>query len=85
MWYYVYVLQSVDYPDQIYVGYTTDIDRRLEEHNDGRSSSTKPYIPWELVFFEGYKYRWKAKQREQYFKTSKGKRALKLMLKDVLY
>jgi putative endonuclease len=81
--YYVYVLNSLT-KDFIYVGYSTDLRKRLEKHNAKEVLSTKHYSPFELVFFEGYKAMEDAKRREKYLKTTSGKRTLKLMLKDTL-
>lgn len=81
--YYVYLLKSQK-RDWLYVGYTTNLKKRLEEHQKGLSLATKPYRPFELIFYESYKSMADAKRREKYFKTNKGKRTLKLMLKDSL-
>lgn len=81
--YYVYVLQS-KIKDFIYVGFTTDLKRRFHEHNAGQSFSTKPYVPFELIFYEAYRNIKDAKRREIYFKTTKGKAVLKNMLKEGL-
>ncbi|MEK9175612.1 MAG: GIY-YIG nuclease family protein [Patescibacteria group bacterium] len=78
--FYVYYLNSKKFKDQYYVGYTANLKMRFEQHNKGLSSSTKPFIPWNLIFYEAYKSRKDAKRRELYFKTTKGKKALKLML-----
>ena len=82
--FYVYVLQSLKYPDKIYIGYTTDLRERFSLHQKGLVQSTKPYRPWKLIFYEAYISKVDAKSREKYFKTAKGKRVLKLMLQDTL-
>jgi len=51
--YYVYVLKSKK-NDSLYVGITTNIVRRIKEHNAGENISTKRYMPWVCVYFEGY-------------------------------
>jgi len=78
--YYVYVLRSL-VKDYIYVGFTGDLKKRLSEHNSGREFSTKPYIPYDLIFYEAYRNSKDAKRREEYFKTTKGKTTLRTMLK----
>ena len=80
--YYVYLLKSKKKDNWHYVGYTSNLRKRFKEHQNGLSKSTKPYRPLELIFYEAYKTKSDAKRRETYFKTNKGKRALKLMLKD---
>ncbi|MFA4819318.1 MAG: GIY-YIG nuclease family protein [Patescibacteria group bacterium] len=82
--YYVYLLKSKRKVDWHYIGYTSNLEKRFKEHQNGLSKSTKPYRPLELIFYEAYKSKSDAKRREAYFKTNKGKRTLKLMLKDSL-
>ncbi|MCX6740502.1 MAG: GIY-YIG nuclease family protein [Candidatus Parcubacteria bacterium] len=79
--YFVYYLQSKIRPTQFYVGYTTKLDIRISDHNKGLSASTKPYRPWDLIFYEAYKDKKDAKRREKYLKTTKGRKGLKLMLR----
>ena len=79
IFYYVYVLQSKT-KDFIYVGFTQDLQRRLREHNNKEELSTKHYAPFELIHYEAYRNIKDAKRREGYFKTTKGKTTLKIML-----
>jgi putative endonuclease len=80
--YYVYILRNQD--GRLYIGYTEDLRRRFEEHNDGLSTATKPYRPWLLIFYEAYVSKRDAKRREMYLKTSKGRTTIKTMLSDTL-
>ncbi|MBI1975128.1 MAG: GIY-YIG nuclease family protein [Parcubacteria group bacterium] len=82
--FYVYLLQSKTKQDQLYVGYTEDLDARFKKHNAGGVQSTKPYRPWSLIYYESFTSKKDAKQREQYLKTTKGRRTLRLMLQDTL-
>ena len=84
MFYYVYVLQSRT-DNQFYIGYSTNIKRRLVEHNSGLNFSTKSAIPWDLIFFEGYRNINDAKRREKYLKTNEGSKTLKRMIKEYIY
>jgi len=81
--YYVYVLESLK-NGNLYFGFTYNIKFRLERHNSGKVVSTKSYIPWKVIFFEGYVCKSDALRREKYFKTQKGKTTIKYMLKDYL-
>lgn len=83
--YYVYVLQSINRPAQLYVGYSSDLRKRIKEHNAGRTFSTKSYMPWQLIHFKGYKNKIDAQRRERYLKMSQGARLLKRMLKEFFY
>ena len=60
---YVYVLKSsVD--EELYVGSTDNLKRRLREHNTGKSFSTSWRGPFELVYYEAYKDLRDARERE---------------------
>jgi putative endonuclease len=82
--YYVYVLQSLTKRDFVYVGYTEDVFSRFDKHNNREVQSTKPYVPYDLIFYEAYKHKADARRREIYLKTTSGRRTLKLMLKNSL-
>jgi len=82
--YSVYLLRSSIKSDQLYVGYTEDLESRLKKHNAGEVKSTRPYRPWVLIYYEVFTSKKDAKQREQYLKTTKGRRTLRIMLQDTL-
>ena len=48
---YCYILYSAKL-NKYYVGSTTDMERRLEEHNRGKEKFTKTGLPWKLVYQE---------------------------------
>lgn len=64
---YLYLLQS-KLNNEIYVGSTKDLKRRMEEHNDGKVFSTKRYIPWKLIYYEAYISEKLARLREKRLK-----------------
>ena len=79
--YCVYILISeVDH--QLYIGYTTNIENRILDHNRGNTKSTSSRRPLKLIFCEQYLSKLDAMRREKYFKTTVGKKALKLMLRE---
>ncbi len=82
--FYVYVLQS-DFDDELYTGFTIDLRRRLGEHNRGLNFSTKSHRPWRLIYYEACLNERDAKRREQYLKTTQGRRLLKRRLKEHFY
>ena len=82
--YYVYILQSLIKKNWLYNGFTSDLKRRLHEHNDGKNFSTAPYIPLKLIYYECYLVKEDAEAREKYLKTSMGKRVLKKQLHFLL-
>ena len=77
--YTVYALES-EKNGMLYIGFTEDVDRRLREHNAGKSKFTKGYRPWKLVYTEVIYTRKEARRREKYLKSTTGKRWLKTKL-----
>ncbi len=75
MW-YVYILKSKS-SDFRYVGSTNNLNRRLSEHNNGESQSTKAYVPFEVETFVVLNEEWKARKLEKYFKTGSGRAVLR--------
>jgi predicted GIY-YIG superfamily endonuclease len=71
--YFVYIIRSLTHPNQIYVGYTSDLKKRLARHNCGSTHHTNKYKPWELVVFVYFKKKEKAIAFEQYLKSGSGR------------
>jgi putative endonuclease len=74
MW-YVYVLRS-SRDNNLYVGSTNNIDRRLDEHNSGKVDSTKSRISLNLEAYIAVKNKSIAIELEQYLKTGSVKALL---------
>lgn len=83
MYYYVYVLRS-DKDNNFYVGYTSDLKQRVNQHNEGKVVSTKNRMPLRLVYFEGCLNQQDATKREKYLKTAWGKKYIKNRLNNYL-
>ena len=82
MYYYVYLLQS-KINKKFYVGYTNNLKRRLSQHNNSEVKSTKSGVPYELVYFEGFKNKSDALAREKKLKHhGQGLRRLKECLEQ---
>lgn len=73
--YYVYILKSIKY-DKLYTGSTKDLKKRLVEHNLGKVQSTKPYLPWRLIYYEGHIIKSLAIKTELFYKTGQGRRQI---------
>jgi putative endonuclease len=80
---YVYVLRSLK-DGGFYIGSTQDLKARARLHAGGAVRSTKSRRPFELVFYEAYRNEYDAKRRETYLKSTKGRTALKTMLRCFL-
>ena len=82
-YYYVYVLRS-EKDGKFYVGYTNNVRKRVEQHNNGQVESTKRRVPLELIYWEGCINQQDATKREKYLKSSWGKRYIKGRLEQYL-
>lgn len=71
--YYVYLLKS-EKDNKFYTGYTSDLKRRLLQHNHGENTSTAHRIPLKLVYYEAYASKDDAIIREQKLKQFKNGR-----------
>ena len=69
---YVYLIESLGNPAHRYVGETTDLDRRLAEHNSGKSSHIAKHQPWRLVTYIAFSSQRKAQAFERYLKSGSG-------------
>ncbi|MDD3102108.1 MAG: GIY-YIG nuclease family protein [Patescibacteria group bacterium] len=83
IFYYVYILRSLK-DSKFYIGFTKDLRRRLEEHNNKMSTSTKSRAPFTLVYYEAYLHSGDAKERERFFKSGWGRNYIKKSLKRYL-
>ena len=72
--YYVYLIQSLAPQRKRYVGMTTDLKQRLQEHNEGKSSHTSKFRPWKLITYIAFSDRIKGEAFEQYLKSEVGPR-----------
>ena len=70
--YYVYLLRSIHNPIKTYIGYTQDLDKRLEEHNSGGSFYTKQNKPWKMIAYIAFDSKEKAQNFEKYIKVGSG-------------
>ena len=82
--FYTYILQNKK-GNELYIGYTENLKKRLEEHNQGLNLSTKRYAPWKIIYYEACINMRDAKRREEYLKTTQGGRLLKRRLKEFFY
>lgn len=69
----VYLIQSLSRPDRRYTGITTDLEARLEAHNQGKSKHTAKYRPWKLIAAISFTDDQKAHAFEKYLKTGSGR------------
>ncbi|MEK7655370.1 MAG: GIY-YIG nuclease family protein, partial [Patescibacteria group bacterium] len=76
---YVYVLESVQ--DRVwYIGFTSDLKRRIYEHSAGKNISTRRHGPYKLIYYEAYLNKADVLGREKFLKSGSGHRFLKKQL-----
>lgn len=80
---HVYFLESED-TRKHYIGYTTDLKRRLTEHNDHRNISTSKESRWKLIYCETYINKMDALGRGKFLKSGSGWKFLKKQLRFYL-
>ncbi len=80
--YYVYILKSLS-SKKLYIGSTEDLKKRLIDHNRGKTTSTKPHRPWELVYYEAHQTKRLARKAEILYKTGQGRKQIKKKLEIV--
>jgi putative endonuclease len=77
--YVVYILYSNKF-DRYYVGHCEDITNRLTRHNSKVVPSTKPYVPWELIYTEIFPTRANATAREKEIKNKKSRKYIEFIV-----
>ena len=81
--YYVYLLESKK-DSSWYIGYSQDLRKRFESHNDGKNKATMYKRPWVLIYYEAYFIMKDAKKREVFLKSGSGRRFLKKQIAEYL-
>ena len=81
MFYYIYVLLS-ERDGLFYPGYTSNLQNRLIQHNNGKVKSTAIRLPFKLIYWEGCLNQQDATRREKYLKSGNGKIYLRNRLKN---
>jgi predicted GIY-YIG superfamily endonuclease len=69
---WVYLIKSIPYPNQIYVGLTKNLGSRFQAHNWGQSPHTSKYRPWEIMVAIQFADDQKALKFERYLKSGSG-------------
>ena len=77
----VYILQS-EKDGTYYIGYTTDLNRWLTEHNSGKSIYTSGKIPWKVVYYEIFPTKTEALKREKFLKKQRNRTFYEKLIQD---
>ena len=78
--YYVYILQNED--GRLYIGSTSDLERRVRQHQDDEGGWTRGRGPWELVRQETFDDRAMAMKHERSLKSGRTNIELRRGLSD---
>ena len=70
---YVYILESIR-DGSYYIGSTRDLNKRIEEHNSGKSKYTSSRTPWKIVYYEELLNISQAQCREAFFKKQRNRK-----------
>jgi len=70
--YYVYLIRSIKNPKKTYIGFTNDLEQRMEKHNSGAFIYTSDHRPWKLVTYICFDEESKAMEFEKYLKVGSG-------------
>lgn len=79
---YVYFLVMSN--SHVYTGSTSNIRRRMYEHEHGKVVTTAKHLPVTLVGYEAYIRKSDALRRERFLKTTEGKRLFRQQYRDIL-
>jgi putative endonuclease len=78
MW-FLYILYSSK-RDKFYIGSTNDLQRRLNEHNNSHTPSTRGGEPWNLVYHEEFENKPDARKRERAIKAKKSRTYIEFLI-----
>ncbi len=78
--FYVYILKSLKDKNRLYIGFTTNIEQRLNAHNLEENIYSKRYSPWAIETYIAFKDKSSALRFEKYLKVGSGQAFLKKRL-----
>ena len=70
--FYTYILRSIEYPEQRYIGHTADLRERLKKHNKGDVPHTAKFRPWKVETYIAFESEEKSIAFEHYLKSGSG-------------
>ncbi len=70
---YVYLLQSIPFPEKRYVGLSSNVEKRLNAHNQGQSPHTAKFKPLKPITYVAFSNESKALEFERYLKSGSGR------------
>ncbi|MBI5127477.1 GIY-YIG nuclease family protein [Candidatus Roizmanbacteria bacterium] len=83
MFYYVYILLSLK-DKNLYVGYSSNLKRRILQHENGKTNSLKNRRPLKLIYYEAFLNKKDAQIKEKFYKSGRGHEVIYKMLANGL-
>ena len=81
MYYIIYILKSLKDDSRHYVGFTENLEKRMEQHNDDENNGySKRYAPWKVETYVSFRSKERAIAFEKYLKVGCGYAFLKKRL-----
>jgi putative endonuclease len=81
--FFTYILYSESI-DKFYTGYTADLEKRIQRHNNAWGNFSSRGIPWKLVYFEVFDNKSDAIKREFQIKKNKSRKYIEDLIKHHL-
>ncbi len=75
--FYVYILESLTFPNHFYIGYTANLKERLNQHNSEHPGYTNKYKPWKIKTYFAFESKILARNFETYLKSQSGRTFIK--------
>jgi predicted GIY-YIG superfamily endonuclease len=69
--FYTYIIQSQK-DKTFYIGSTSDLKRRIDEHNKGKATYSSIKAPFKLIWYGAFENKTKSQEFEKYLKSSSG-------------
>jgi len=70
--FYTYLIRSLKFPSERYIGHTSDLKQRIVEHNSGKCEHTAKFVPWNLCVYVAFTDLDSARRFERYLKSGSG-------------
>ena len=77
--YFTYILQSQK-DRSFYIGYSSNLEQRVEQHNKATTGYTSTKKPWKLVYFETFEFETDARKRERAIKKKKSRKFIEYLI-----
>lgn len=70
--FYAYIIESIPFPNQHYIGHTEDLRKRIATHNAKGCTHTAKFAPWKIKIYIAFEALEQAQHFEQYLKSGSG-------------